>query len=339
MAGRDYVLARLGGARTGLLDTAGIDDLLSRPDAEGRMEVLRDSLWRAAAEAGPGLDAVEAALGAVARRQAGRVLAEIDVRSRRLLEAFLLAEDARALKGALRAVARAIPAERAAALLEPSPALDLPALRELAASSDGPALAAALEAHASPFAPAVRSLAADLRKPGALLRAEVALDAAAAEAFRRRSRGPGPDRSILRRLASLRTDLANAATLLAAAGEAEVHGLHLPGGAAIGADAFRELAALAPRRLPEALAARLEPVLGPRGRTAPLLASPLVADHLLGHALARAARREARRWPLSLAVPCAWLLDLGEELRRVRLVVRATELGYPPAGLLDLLEA
>jgi vacuolar-type H+-ATPase subunit C/Vma6 len=144
---------------------------------------------------------------------------------------------------------------------------------------------------------------------------------------------------VLRRLAALRADLANAATLLATAGEPEVDGLFLPGGNAIGAEAFRELAALAPRRLPEALAARLEPVLGPRARTAPLLAGPLVADHLLGRALARAARREARRDPLSLAVPCAWLLDLCEEVRRVRLVMRATDLGYPPAGLLDLLEA
>jgi vacuolar-type H+-ATPase subunit C/Vma6 len=339
MAGRDYVLARLGGARTGLLAAAGLEDLLSQHDAAGRMEVLRASVWRAAAEAGPGLNAVEAALGAIARHQAGRVLAEIDDRSRRLLAAFLLAEDARALKGVVRAVARAIPAERAAALLEPSPSLDLAALRELAASADGPALAGALEARGSPFAPALRSRAADLRKPGALLQAEVALDAAAADAFRRRARGPGQDRRVLRRLASLRTDLANAATLLAAAGEPERHGLHLAGGEAIGAEAFRDLAALPPRRLPEALAARLEPALGPRGRTAPLLASPLVADHLLGRALARAARREARRWPLTLAVPCAWLLDLGEELRRVRLVVRATDLGYPPAGLLDLLEA
>jgi vacuolar-type H+-ATPase subunit C/Vma6 len=339
MAGRDYVLARLGGARAGLLDAAGLEDLLSRPDAAGRLEVLRASVWRAAAGSGPGPDDVEGALSRVARREAGRVLDEIDARSRRMLAAFLLADDARALKGALRAVSRALPAERAAAMLEPSTSLDLAALRELAASADGPALAGALEARGSPFAAAVRAHAAELRKPGALLRAEVALDAAAAAALRRRARGPGQDRGVLRRLAALRADLANAATLLAAGGEPEADGLWLEGGERLGAETFRALAALASRRLAEALATRLEPVLGPRARTAPLLASPLVADHLLGRALVRAARREARRAPLSLAVPCAWLLDLGEEVRRVRLVLRATDLGYPPAGLLDLLEA
>jgi len=65
----------------------------------------------------------------------------------------------------------------------------------------------------------------------------------------------------------------------------------------------------------------------------------MVADHLMGRALARAARAAARRSPLSLAVPCAYALDLVEELRRVRLLLRGTELGLPPATLVDLLEA
>jgi len=339
MSGRDFVLARLGGARAALLDAAGLDDLLSRPDAAGRMEVLRASTWGAAAAAGPEPEAVEAALEGVARREAARVLDELDPRSRRLLQAFLLADDARALKGALRAVARAAPPERAAAGLEPSAGLDLAALRELAASADGASLADALEARGSPFAAAARAAAAGLRAPGGLLRAEAALDAAAAEAFRRRARGPGPDRRALRELAAVRTDLANAATLLAAGGEPDLASLLLPGGARLDGEALRALAALPPRRLPAELADRLAPVLGPAARSAPLLASPLAADHLLGRSLARAARREARRSPLTLAVPCAWLLDVAEELRRVRLALRAADRGFPPAALLDLLEA
>lgn len=333
----DFVLGRLGGARSGLLAAAGLQDVLSRPDAAARQEALRGSAWSPAAGAGPG--AVEEALAAVVLQEAARLLEELGGGRRRLVATFLLSEDARALKGPVRAVARSLPVDRAAELLEPSPGLDRAALRELAACGDGPALAARLAAAGSRFAGAFAPHAAGLAKPGALLRAEIALDGVAGEALARESRGPGEDRRVLRRLGALRTDACNACTLLSGIGEADADGLWLRGGALLGADLFHRLAGLPARERAEALAEALEPLVGPPGPAAGSLRSPLAADHLLGRALAREARREARWAPLSLAVPCAWLLELGEELRRVRLVLRAAAEGYPAAALLDLLEA
>jgi vacuolar-type H+-ATPase subunit C/Vma6 len=318
-----------------------VRDLLARPDLAGQLEVLRASVWAKGVAEGRGaaLEAVEEALEEEERRWAARLLEEMEGGPRRLLAAFLLLRDAEALKAPLRALARSLSAERAAALLEPSPGLDRRALLELTSCTDAAAAAARLAERGSPFAGAVAAHAGGLDRPGALLRLEVALDGVAFQAALRASRGPGEDRRVLRRIVAARADLACAGTLLALAGEPDVEGLRAPGAERIGEEDFRRLAALPSPRLPEALARALEDLLGPAAATAVQLASPLAADHLLGRALARAVRREARASPLSLAVPCAWVLDLAEELRRVRLALRGAAVGYPPAALLDLLEA
>ncbi|HET8734111.1 MAG TPA: hypothetical protein VFM45_10110, partial [Anaeromyxobacteraceae bacterium] len=79
--------------------------------------------------------------------------------------------------------------------------------------------------------------------------------------------------------------------------------------------------------------------LGDPARSAELLARPGLADHLLGAALARHARKLARAAPLTVAVPCAWLVEVAEQARRVRLALAATAGAFPAAALVDLLEA
>jgi vacuolar-type H+-ATPase subunit C/Vma6 len=91
--------------------------------------------------------------------------------------------------------------------------------------------------------------------------------------------------------------------------------------------------------VPVALAAALRDLLAGATDPAEALGSPSLADHLLGHAAVRHARRVARRLPLTVAVPCAFAAEVLEELRRIRLVLRATAEGFPPGALLDLLEA
>ena len=54
---------------------------------------------------------------------------------------------------------------------------------------------------------------------------------------------------------------------------------------------------------------------------------------------AQGVHRLGDRVLLTVAVPIAWIVEVGEELRRVRLVLRARAGGLPPSRLLDLLEA
>ncbi len=50
-------------------------------------------------------------------------------------------------------------------------------------------------------------------------------------------------------------------------------------------------------------------------------------------------RREARRRPLSVAVPLSFLQDRRAEMRRIRLVLRGTAFGLPADDFVTLLEA
>jgi len=344
MAQGDYAVGRLGGARSRLLAARGLTDLLSRADLSGRMEVLRPSIWGRSLPATvpgrtPEVEDLEAALAQVAQREIERVVGDLQGARRRHFQAFLLAHEAASLKGPLRALSRGLKPEEATSWLEPSPTLGRDELLELAAATDAAAVAEKLAAWKNPFAAAVAEHAAGFRNPGGLLRLEVALDRQAVDAALREARGPGDDRGVLRRLTAARADLANATLLLALGGIPDHLELCVPGGGRIGASELRSLSTLAGRPLAAALARLLSDLLGPPELTAPRLESPLTADHLFGRALAREARIEARRSPLSLALPCAFALDVFEELRRVRLVLRATELGFPPAALVDLLEA
>ena len=340
----DYALGRLGGARSRLLAAGGLTDLLARADLPERLDLLRPSLWGASLPAAPAgrpaeLDGVEAALAAEFRRQIERVADDLEGARRRRFQAFLLSQEAASLKGLLRALSRGLKPEEATGLLEPAVALGRAELLELAASKDAAEVASRLAAWKSPFARSVAEHAEAFRTPGGLFRLEAALDRVAFATALAEARGPGEDRRVLRRLTGAQADLANAALLLALAGIPEPPELGAPGGERIGEDEFRRLSGQAGAPLAVALARRLSDLLGPADAAAAELLKPLAADHLFGRALCRFARAEARSSPLSLAVPCAFALDLVEELRRVRLVLRATELGYPPSALLELLEA
>jgi vacuolar-type H+-ATPase subunit C/Vma6 len=336
-AGRDFTLGRLGGARSGLLASSGLRDLVACVTPGERMAALRSTLWTSAAEA-RSLEEAEAALEARARREAARTLEDLDPAARRLVDAFLLPQDARALRGALRALAGALPPERGSALLGPTPALGEERLREISSCPDAAAAAVRLASWGSPFAEALRA-SADLRKPAALAAAEASLDRAAAQGVRRAARGPGADRRALRELASARADLSAAASLIALASEPGRDTVPIEGGDRLTPVEVKRISQLPAPEVPAALARSLQDLLGDPRLAAEELESPSLADHLLGRALARHARGVARSAPLSIAVPCAWLVEVGEELRRVRLVLRATAEGFPPAALLDLLEA
>ncbi len=216
-SGRDFALARLGAARSGLLSSAGLRDLVTRSTAGERLAALRSTLWAPASEAST-IEEAEAALEARAQGEARAVLADLDPAARRLVEAFLLPDDARALRGALRCVAGALAPERGSLLLGPTPALGRERLVAIASCPDGAAAAERLAAWGSPFAEALRT-ASDLRKPAALAAVEVALDRAAWTGLRRAARGAGADRRALRALAAARADLSAASSLLALASE------------------------------------------------------------------------------------------------------------------------
>jgi hypothetical protein len=337
-AGRDFLLGRLGAARSRLLGAAGLRDLAARATPGERMAALGPTLWSPAVRAGS-VEEAESALEARARGECSAALADLEPRVRALVRAFLLPDDARALRGALRAQARALPPERVAMLLDPTPTLDLERLRAIASCPDVAAAAGRLASWGSPLAVALHEAGADVRKPGALAALEAALDGAARDALRRAARGPGADRRALRDLASARADLSAAATLLALATGGGGAGAPIVGGDRLDPPTVDRLSRLPAAELPAALAAELRDLLGDPARSTPALSGPALADHRLGRALVRHARRLARSAPFTVAVPCAWLVEVREELRRVRLVLRATAEGVPPPVLLDLLEA
>jgi V/A-type H+-transporting ATPase subunit C len=69
------------------------------------------------------------------------------------------------------------------------------------------------------------------------------------------------------------------------------------------------------------------------------LADPASVDQLLEGAAVRELTRAARRSPLSLAVPLAWIEARREEVRRIAVVLRGAELGLAGEAILDLVEA
>src|SRR5512137_95892 len=278
-AGRDFVLGRLAGIRAALLGAAGLRDLVGRGSSPDRHAVLRTTAWAIAAE-GRSDDEVETALEARAREAVTGALRDLPAGARDLVLAYLLPEDVRAVRGALRAVAAGLPAERAAPLLEPSPALGRERLRELASCPDVRSLDARLAAWGSPLAGAASAACPDLRKPGALLVAESALHAAAARASSRAVRGPGADRGALRELVAARADLAAASTLLALAGEPGRDAIPVRGGVRLDDAAVARILALPGPEVPVAVAAALRDLLAGATDPAEALGSPSLADHL-----------------------------------------------------------
>ncbi|HEY7726005.1 MAG TPA: V-type ATPase subunit [Anaeromyxobacteraceae bacterium] len=338
----DFANARIGARRARLRGEQGLRELVASPDLETRLDLVLAGgarRGRILLERGPGrLRAVELLLADEVRTESARIDADLGPRARRLLRALLLLDDADSLKVVLRAILRGEPAERAAARAAPTPALPFPVLRDLAAAPTPAAAAEALARLGHPLAAALRDALPALREAPPLLRLETALDAGAFRAAEAAARGIGAGPPLVRRQIAIRADHLNVATLLALGEGARAEGLFLPGGRMDEAR-FLAFAADGPEERREGLAAFLGPVRGKQRALPEELAVPARAAQLLAQSLERALQREARRDPLSLAVPIAYLAARRGEARRVRALLRCAEFGLPAGDQLDLLEA
>jgi V/A-type H+-transporting ATPase subunit C len=335
MARLDYVNARLGARRARLLGPPALRELLARATLEARVELLRGwpvgSVLPAALGADPLAD-VERALREGWRREAADLLADVEgARPRALLQAFLALEEATAVKAVLRGVAQGLPADRTLAAAPPVPGLGEAALQ---AAAGAPGVESAIEALASAgsaLAAPVRE-ALGLRGEGGLLPLEIAADRAAFARARAACRGGGEDAALLLGHLEDRVDARNAASLLELAGTPAAADFFVPGGRRLDEASFRRLLGAATGEVRAAL-----------GRAFPgtdaALAAPWSADRALERALLAPLRREARRRPLSIAVPLAYLAERRAEIRRVALVLRGAALGLEGGEILDLAEA
>lgn len=334
MSRLDYANARLGARRSRLLGPGALRDLLARPTLEARVELLRElplgaDLARPVAGPDP-LAAVEAALRDGVRREAVRIVAGAEgARVRRLLAAFFSLGDAGAVKAIARGVAAGARIDRTLAAIPFAPAFPEPLLRS-AASVATVEEATALLAPASAVARAARdALASGARRLVAL---EIAADRTAFARALAACERPGEDAAVLASHLADRIDARNATTLLALAGEPPAADGWVAGGRRIGEASFRGLAGAPADAVRSAVAHAF-------GIAAASLALPASADRALEQAVAGALRREARRRPLSIAVPLAYLADRAAEVRRVAVVLRGAEMGLAGDEILDLAEA
>jgi V/A-type H+-transporting ATPase subunit C len=333
----DFANARIAARRAGLLGPEALRLLLARPSLEARLEMLRSapagaSLPRSPAAGGGALAALEAALRAEAQREALALLADVEgARARALLSAFLALDEAAAVKAVMRGVLRGAPPEETLAAAPPLSGVTERALRAAAAATTVASALEVLEAAGSTLAAPIREALPGLVRHG-LLPLELAADRASFARALAAARGPGEDAGLLSRHLADRVDARNARTLLAQAGATAERGAFIPGG----------------RRWPDAelrrlAGARAEVVHGALREAFPEIASaparPGSTDLALERALLAPLRREARRRPLSIAVPLAYLAERRAEVRRVALVLRGAELGLPGDEILDLVEA
>jgi V/A-type H+/Na+-transporting ATPase subunit C len=331
MPGREYAIARVRGLAGRLLGVRGVLELLAQPSDAARLELLRRSDHGEALPPGD----VDAALAAWALRArpplaARRVLALLDDdrRGRTLLAALLGFADVRVVKTILRGVARGTPAARLLEILLPTPELDEAALRELTAQRDVKAVIDTLATWGSPLAPPLAQALPEQRRGHDLLPLELALDRMAfARARAAAALSGGPDGRMARELVGDAVDLANAATLLALAGRGAAPGLWLPGGRALSAERWAELATRPAAEVHAALATDRALRLADAfldGR-----ADPVLLERTTARRREQVLRRAARLEPLSLAVPLLYLADLEEEVRDIRLVLLGSSLGMP----------
>jgi V/A-type H+-transporting ATPase subunit C len=335
----DYANARIGARRALALGAPALRDLLTRPSLDARLELLRRSSWGPAlapdlARQPDPLGAAEASLQEEVRREALRVLEDVEGRRQRaLLSGFLELAAARSVKAILRGIASGAPMDRIAALAVATPTLPVEAIRTIAAAPTVEEAVAVLVAMRSPLAPGLQAALPERAKRG-LLPLEVAADRAVAARAIAASRGPREDARILRRHVRDVIDVRNAETLLvlSGAGTKAAQDLFVKGGRRILEPEFLRLAGTRGDALRAGLAAAF-----PGADAA--LARPWSADVALDAALIGPLRREARLRPLSLAVPLVHLLERRAEARRVAVVLRGAEFGLPPEEMLDLVEA
>jgi vacuolar-type H+-ATPase subunit C/Vma6 len=335
----DYANARISARRAQLLGANGLREVATRPELPAQVEVLRRSLWGRAlgqehGEAPRDLAAVERALAAEEAAQRSETESFVGSGAREALRAVLLADAVRALAILLRGVARGEEAEQVLARIAPHPELPLALARAVAAAPSLEAAAAVLESAGSPLAPVLRAALPAARSEPSQLHLEVAMQREALG----RARGAAlhAEATSLRDALTLESDHVNVATLLCVDGAAHAQDLHLEGGR-LGRAHFARLAALPP-------AERLAPLaafVSPRGARigAEVLLRPGVAEQRLATLRERALHATARRLPLGVVVPLAWLVAVRCELRRVRLVLRGTAFAMPADELLDFVEA
>jgi V/A-type H+-transporting ATPase subunit C len=333
MARLDHVNARVGGRRSRLLRGDELRELLLRPGLAARIELLERS-GRLGLEPlrEVALATVEARLRQGIREDEARLLGEVEGRSaRRLLAAALGIEEAKALKVLVRGTSAGIPPERLVELAPPTDGLPEPRLRELARAPSPEALVGLLDAAASPYAEPMRAALLSRARTG-LVPVEVAIDRVAYGRVEEAAMRGGEDARILGDWLAELADGRNALTLLAMGDAVPGADLFLPGGRRLGAALFARLARGSgeARRSAAAALVPCEP-----GR----LVDPASADRLLARSLLRRITLAARRAPLSLAVPLAWIGARREEVRRIGVVLRGAELGLAGDVLLDLAEA
>lgn len=344
MAGCDYANARVKGMKGRLLGHKGILELLAQPGLTARLDFLMKTDYG---------DALAPYLGRVSEPLQGaerglRVKLTDDLiridrflrgeRVRSLLRAILAFEDGWNLKTILRGTVRGEPPERTFLLLVPTPGLDERGLQELVGQREVKGVVDLLATWRSPHALPLQEALPAYQRRRDLLSLEVALDRCLFTQALEAARRDGEDGRILLGFLKAQIDLANAGTLLKLAGVGGGQEFFIPGGRLMSADRFRQYAVLGEPELRETLAREGRRYFASGAITMRKLGDPFMADQLLHRALGEAMRREARVHPLSLAVPLAFMLERQAEVRRIRLVLRATEFGLPADELLDLIE-
>lgn len=342
MAVIDYANARAAAMRGRLLGRRGVADLLAQADLEARLALLArtdygPAIARHLAAAPDPLTGAERGLAArLSEDQAALDRFLRGDRRRALFRAMLAFADGLALKTVLRGLDRGARPERILPLLAPTPSLDRPALEALVGEGSVRRAIDLLVTWRSPYGIPLLTAWPDYERRKELLLLEAALDRALfARAFAAARTGGGDGRLLLPLLAE-RVDLTNAATLLKLAGAPGAREFFLPGGRLLDAARYAAFAALPAGALREALAHA-----GRRGRQRWLAAMAEAADPFdLDQAARRAAASSvaalARREPLSLAVPLAFLAEREAEVRRLRLVLRGAAFGIRAERLVAL---
>lgn len=350
MTASDYAVARARGARSRLLGRAGLHELLLAPGLAERLERLRSSVWRTAVPsrgepAASAIAAFERGLAVQLSADLSRAARWLDEgfsrsrertsgRSLRLLAAAFAADEAWTVIAVLRMLGKGAPASRLSPWLAPTPGLPSGAVATLAASASVGEAVERLVSWGSPLADALLQTLPRWRAGGGTRALEAAAERAAFEWGFEMARGVGEDAAVVRGHLARQADLANARRLLEGARASEGF---VAGGEALDRDRFMRIAALDRDARHAALTGRRGP-FAQAGLRAVDLQDPFRAEARLRAIPLMAMREEAMRRPLSLAVLLRWLFERRAEAAGLRLVLRATAYGIPPASVVPLLE-
>jgi V/A-type H+-transporting ATPase subunit C len=324
----EYCVARVRGMRARLLGRRGLADLAAQPDLAARLDLLRRT-----GHARPGTTTLRQAARDLRRELAAdtaRVVGWLGGgREAKQLRALAAVHDGWTLKTLLRGLERGEPSARILDLVAPTLDLDEGALRELVAQRSARGVVDLLTTWGSPVAaPLAEAIPDPAHVDVAAL--EVALDRFLV------ARAVAAARGAVAAYVARLVDLTNATTLLAIAGRPVDGHLFLDGGVELPRARLEELAGLGTLEAHAAIAAHRRLGLGPAfvdGKVDPFLLERVAERRLIAPL-----RREARERPLSVATPLLYLLERRAELRAIRLVLEAAELGLPPGEAMALVE-